>query len=212
MNFPTKIIFPNPKTEENTAYSALTYNFVNFVRQNPGANYRDVMNLVRNAVVGLGRSQTPQAEGDIDRPVFGSSGSKGKIPIYPQCSKMGEKQVCSEIEKRELDKKEVEIHKIKMNVGEIIGARKGGSIAVYNPKAKELIGDTDKLGTGIITSAEQFNSTAEVIFSDENLKIFPKMQKLFSYLQILPMKKGRLHWIFRLVLLLKKIKKKLMPA
>lgn len=170
--------FPNPETEEITTYSALTYNFVTFVRQNPGTTYRDVMNLVRNAVVSLGRSQTPQAEGDIDRPVFGSSASKGKVPIFPECKKTGEIQICSEVEKREIDRKEVEIHKIKMNAGEIIGARKGGTIAVYSPKAKELSGDTDKIGTGIITSAQQFNSTAEVILSDDTVKTFPENAKI----------------------------------
>ena len=171
--------FPDTKTKKDRLNGALTYFLVKTIRQNPGATYRDVMNLTKRTVVSLGRSQTPQAEGDLGRTVFGSSGSRGKIPIFAKCSGSGDDAKCSSIEKRKDENgKEFEVHKIEMDAGQIIGANEGGVIAIYDPKTNELSGDEGKIGSGIITLADAFYSEADVTFNDPKVKVFPQNARI----------------------------------
>lgn len=170
-SLPTEFSFedllPDPVTKREQQNGLLTYHFVHQLRQNPGATYRDIIRLVRTAVTAAGKGQTPQVEGDIDRPVFGTSAAKGKRPIAINCSNKAGTIVCSEtVTKKAENGTEQTVRKIKMDVGTIVGARVGGPIDIYSPAATELTGEQHKIGSGTIVTADAFSSAAEVVLSD----------------------------------------------
>ncbi|MEZ5426934.1 MAG: caspase family protein [Pyrinomonadaceae bacterium] len=179
--------FPDPETRTERLNGTLTYHFAYFLRRHPRATYRELMNLVRNAVVGLGRNQTPQAEGDIDRVVFGSIRPAGKnearstdenlIPyIFPKCNKVRGRMRCSE-EVAGKDGGEP-IQLIKMDAGRMVGARPGGMVVVYGPEARQLSGDDEMIASGLITEADNFDSEAEVILRGDRFKTVPENAKI----------------------------------
>jgi hypothetical protein len=150
----------NPISKKSERNGLLTYYFVNFVRQNPNASYREIINLVRNATTAAGRDQTPQAEGDVDRGVFGATGPKVKTPIFVLCDASRRARVCSEPVKRtDSTGQEYTVHIVKLNVGTVVGARVGGPVIVYGPDAKDI---DDKLGSGMIVAATKFTSDVEI--------------------------------------------------
>lgn len=114
----------------------LTYFFVNLARANPGISYRELIGLIRNAAVTTGKQQTPQAEGAIDRPVFGSAGTTVNRGIAIKCTGTGATTVCSEkLDKKRADGTPANARRINLEVGTIVGARIGGPIVVYSPDA-----------------------------------------------------------------------------
>jgi hypothetical protein len=155
---------PKAGAAKDQLNGALTYYLVQNLRRNPDATYREIMNQVQTTVVNLKRGQTPQAEGAIDRIVFGSGSSRQKTPIFVKSS---------ETVKRMFDGKQTEVNEIQMDVGNIAGAQNGGVVAVYNPKARELEGDKDKIATGSITFANAFSSKADVVLTDKTIKTVP---------------------------------------
>ncbi|MEJ7698260.1 MAG: caspase family protein [Pyrinomonadaceae bacterium] len=123
---------PKAGAAKDQLNGALTYYLVQNLRRNPDATYREIMNQVQTTVVNLKRGQTPQAEGAIDRVVFGSGSARQKTPIFIKSS---------EVVKRTFDGKETEVNEIQMDVGTIAGAQNGGVVAVYSRKARQLEGD-----------------------------------------------------------------------
>ena len=181
-SLPTQFSFerelPDPVTQKTQPNGLLTYHFVHQLRQNPGATYREIVGLIRNAVTAAGENQTPQSEGDVDRPVFGSSGSRGKRAIAIKCKNKESGTVCSEeVKKSNEDGTEYIVRKIEMDVGQIVGARVGGPVVLYSPSAKELSGDADKIASGTITYSDSFRSEAEVILTDPKLPDLPPLAK-----------------------------------
>ena len=181
-SLPTQFSFerdlPDPATQKVQLNGLLTYHFVHQLRQNPGATYREIVGLIRNAVTAAGENQTPQVEGDVDRPVFGSSGSRGKRAIAIKCKNLDLGAVCSEeIKKSDADGTQYTVRKIEMDVGQIVGARVGGPVVLYSPKAKELTGDVDKIASGTITYADSFRSEAEVTLTDPKAADLPPLAK-----------------------------------
>ncbi|PYT00036.1 MAG: hypothetical protein DMF63_08685 [Acidobacteria bacterium] len=154
----------DPITKKAQRNGLLTYYFVNFVRQNPNASYREIINLVRNATSAAARDQTPQAEGDIDRGVFGATGPKVKTPIFVRCDTSGAARACSEpVKRKNSSGQEYAVHIVKLNVGTVVGARVGGYVIVYAPNAKDV---DDKLGSGIIVNATKFTADVEVTLAN----------------------------------------------
>ncbi len=154
-------LFTDAATKKDQWDGALTYNFVNLLRQNPGLTYREIINLMRPAVAKF--NQTPQVEGDIDRQVFGGGSTRGAVSL----AIVGEPQKI----KKTFDNQETEINEIKLAVGAIVGAGKGAAIAVFGTKADDKT--RRQIGSGIITSAGDFTSTAEVSLLDANTKDIP---------------------------------------
>lgn len=152
--------FPDPSGGPDRLGGVLTYFIVEYLKQNPGGSYREMINFVRNGAQSIGMPQTPQAEGGIDKVVFGSTVKTGRKPIFPVCR--GD-ECATVVRKKDENGKEVVFHRVKMNVGELSGAREGGIIAVYNEKARELAGDENRIGMGVITSADPFSSQADVV-------------------------------------------------
>ena len=166
---------PDPVSKQYQLNGYLTYHFVHQLRQNPGATYREIIKLVRTAVTAAGKAQTPQVEGDVDRPVFGSPAARGKRAIAIKCTDKG----CSEkITKKNQDGTEFIVQKIKMDVGTIVGARTGGPIDVYAREATELVGDKNKIASGTIVFADPFSSTAEVVMIDPKVPDLPPLAKV----------------------------------
>jgi len=155
---------PKPGGFKDQLNGALTYYFVQNLRRNPDATYREIMNRVQTTVVNLKRGQTPQAEGAIDRVVFGSGAARQKTPIFVKSS---------ELVKKTFDGKAAEVNEIGLDVGTIAGAQTGGVIAVYNSKARQLEGDKDKIATGSITFANAFTSKADVVLTNKTIKTVP---------------------------------------
>jgi len=155
---------PKPGGFKDQLNGALTYYFVQNLRRNPDATYREIMNRVQTTVVNLKRGQTPQAEGAIDRVVFGSGAARQKTPIFVKSS---------DIVKKTFDGKAAEVNEIGLDVGTIAGAQTGGVIAVYNSKARQLEGDKDKIATGSITFANAFTSKADVVLTNKTIKTVP---------------------------------------
>lgn len=154
-------VFTDTTTKQEQWDGALTYNFVNLLRQNPGLKYREIISLMRPAVAKF--NQTPQVEGDIDREVFGSSSTRGAVSL----AMVGTPTII----KKTFDNQEVEVNQVNLAVGAIVGAGKGAAIAVFATKA----GDRTRrqIGSGIITSAGDFTATAEVTLFDTNAKEIP---------------------------------------
>ncbi len=154
-------VFTDTTTKKEQWDGALTYNFVNLLRQNPGLKYREIINLMRPAVAKF--NQTPQVEGDIDREVFGSASTRGAVSL----AIVGVPQKV----KKTFDEKEVEVSEIKLAVGAIVGAGKGAAIAIFGTKAGDKI--REQIGSGIVTEATDFTATAEVSLFDANTKEIP---------------------------------------
>ena len=154
-------VFIDTTTKKEQWDGALTYNFVNLLRQNPGLSYREIIGLMRPSVAKF--NQTPQVEGDIDRAVFGGSQTRGKVSL----GIVGTPQKV----KKTFDEKEVEINEINLAVGAVVGAGKGAAIAVFGTKAGDKT--REQIGSGIITSATDFTSTAEVSLFNANAKDIP---------------------------------------
>jgi len=177
--FSYEIDLPSGENKPILKNGILTYFFVNLSRANPDASYRELIGLIRNAAVTTGKPQTPQAEGAIDRSVFGSAGSTAKRGIAVKCTGTGAATICSEkIEKKRADGTAVNARRINMEVGSIVGARVGGPIVVYAPNATELTGDANKIATGTITSANAFISMAEIEMTDAKAGDIPARAKV----------------------------------
>jgi hypothetical protein len=167
-------VFIDTTTKKEQWDGALTYNFVNLLRQNPGLKYREIINLMRPAVAKF--NQTPQVEGDIDREVFGSASTRGKVSLAivgkPKKVQRTFAAVASLTRSEPgTSERTVELNEINLAVGAIIGAGKGAAIAVFGTKAAART--REQIGSGIVTEATDFTSTAEVSLFDSNAKEIP---------------------------------------
>lgn len=182
-SLPTQFSFerrlPNPETKQIQLNGLLTYHFVTQARLNPGASYREIISLVRNAITAAGETQTPQVEGDVDRPVLGAEGKPAKRALGVKCKIVEENTVCSTEQKKvDYDGSVFNVRKIELDAGEIVGARTGGSIVVYAPNSKELTGDAGKIASGTITFADAFGSEAEVVLADAKATDLPPLSRV----------------------------------
>ncbi len=168
-------VFTDTATKKEQWDGALTYNFVNLTRQNPGLTYREIINLMRPAVSKF--NQTPQVEGDIDRQIFGGSSTRGEVSLAivgaPQKVQRTFAATYSSATRDTPVTPEttVEVNEIKLAVGAIVGAGKGAAIAVFGTNQSDKT--RRQIGSGIVTSAGDFTSTAEVSLFDANTKDIP---------------------------------------
>jgi hypothetical protein len=154
--------FINPDTKKPQWNGALTYNFVTLLRQDPDITYREIINRIQPAVAGF--RQTPQAEGDIDRTVFGSSATRGKTPIFITTSRLTQKTFGAASQPED-------VFVVTMTVGTIVGAGKDAALAVFAKKPGEKV--RSQIGSGIVTTATDFQSTAEIVLFDKTIKEMP---------------------------------------
>jgi hypothetical protein len=174
-SLPTQLSYedelPDPIAKKPVRNGFLTYYFVQAVRQNPGATYREVIGLVRNNLAAAGKAQTPQVEGDIDRPVFGAAGTQAKRAIGIKCSG----SVCTR--SKNDGRGASRTRTVSLDAGQVVGARPGGPIAVYAPGSLDLTGSTSRIALGTIVSAEPFSSEAEIEFTDAKMADLPPLSK-----------------------------------
>lgn len=156
-------VFPDPDTKEQKWNGALTYSLVHLLRRSPNLTYREAMRQVQTQVMGMGKSQTPQVEGDIDRQIFGSSDTRKETPIFIESAKVVEKNI-----DKEFPQTIAKVSEITMKVGSIVGAGNGATFVVLGKKkGSEVIG---KIGSGIIIDpTDEFTSTGEVSLDDKSL-------------------------------------------
>ena len=161
-------IFIDPnKSDVKQWDGALTYSMVHLLEKNPDITYREMIKAVQNKVVAMQKNQTPQAEGDIDRKMFGSAQTRGKTPIFIESSKFVTKTI-GEGE----DAKETELFEISMKVGSIIGAGNGAAVAVFAKKDGGKV--REQIGSGMVVSSTEFDSKAEILLDDKTVKVMPK--------------------------------------
>ncbi|QQS41266.1 MAG: caspase family protein [Acidobacteriota bacterium] len=171
-----EMYYPDSETGEETAQGALTYNLVALIRQYPGSTYREILNLVSNAMSSQGLAQTPTAEGSIDRVVFGSTSGRRAAPIYPVCGKVKGKTVCSKPAEgpRSGERAERKEFEVTLAAGKTVGAMAGGSVAAYAPGTRELTGETGLIATGTILDSEAFRSRASITFQNAKVESLPE--------------------------------------
>ncbi len=137
----------------------LTYFLVQTLRETPDATYREVLKRVNAAVQKKNSDQHPQVEGDLDRVMFGSAQTRGKMGI-----------LISDLKTREIEKEGKKIKEtiLTIEAGKIVGAYPGGVVAIYRQ-----IGDPEPIAVGQITEANDFSSIVKVVEKEipENARI-----------------------------------------
>lgn len=130
---------------------ALTYYLMRALKQEPSATYREVMEKVASEVQQVYSYQSPQLEGNIDRPFFEVAGVRRKTPIKILKSAGDE---------------------ITIAAGKALGIRKGSFIAVYSA-GSTMIGDKEILAHGKIDDVAGDTSTATLALVAPDLKQVP---------------------------------------
>ncbi len=156
-----KFIDPDTKIEQWDG--ALTYALVHLLRQNPDITYREMIKAVSDKVTAMQKNQTPQAEGDIDRKMFGTSQTRGKTPVFIESS---------ELVIREIDGAKTELFEVSTKTGTIVGMGNGSAVAVFAKKDGAKV--KEQIGSGVVVSSTEFDSKAEVVLDDKTIKKIPK--------------------------------------
>ncbi|HYN85311.1 MAG TPA: caspase family protein [Pyrinomonadaceae bacterium] len=121
----------------------LTYYMLQALRESPGATYRELRDRVANITEKLINPQTPQAEGEIDRPFLGGAGERRKTPV----------KILS-----------VAGNRVTLSAGKPLGLREGALVAVYSEKSKTLTGDAERIAQGHVETPGDASSTAVLSF------------------------------------------------
>lgn len=146
----------------------LTFYLVKQLKENPGGSYSDIMTVVKKAVTGKNPAQEPQLEGDVYRPVFNIAPDNGKRLNRKAIKFESTGEVVTE---KDTNKK---LFTIKMDAGKVVGALEGGIIAIYSKDALSLTGESERIGNGTITKADDFTSTVKVVLKDNKSNEVPK--------------------------------------
>lgn len=130
------------KGRDSKTNGLMTYYLLEALRQaKPETTYREVMDHVSKKVTAENRSQHPQVEGDLRRPVLAGAANR-EDPFIPIES--------------------VEGNTLTLKAGEVHGVTEGTVISIYAPDARTLVGEQKKLATATIKTAEFYTSTAQV--------------------------------------------------
>ncbi|MGO6840429.1 caspase family protein [Rhizobium ruizarguesonis] len=131
------------ETKDGKRYHGLmTYGLVQSLQHDPILTYRQAAAASEQFVHKRAPSQHPQAEGDIERLIFGGIGER-QTPYIP----------VSQVQK----------DGISVAVGESQGIQVGALLAVYSPTAKKLEGETDKIAEAVVIESGISSSTATFI-------------------------------------------------
>jgi caspase domain-containing protein len=124
-------------------YGFFTYYLVDFLRTSPSATYLQAVRSVEPAVVRLISSQHPQAEGDVNRQVFG--GVADRDDPYLRVSPTGNSQ------------------EVTIEAGQTLGLRPDALIALYAPEAKKLAGERWRLANARVKTVRVSDSVAQLL-------------------------------------------------
>ena len=155
--------FVDPDTKIQQWDGALTYAMVHLLRRNPDITYREMIKAVSDKVTAMQKNQTPQAEGDIDRKMFGTSQTRGKTPIFIDSS---------ELMTKDIDGAKTELFEVSTKAGTIVGMGNGAAVAVFAKKDGAKV--KEQIGSGVIVSSTEFDSKAEIVLHDSSIKKMPK--------------------------------------
>lgn len=118
-----------------------TYHLVQALNRAPTESYGRIMRGVATAVTRVSRQQHPQAEGDIERMVFG--GANDRTEPYIRIREAYEAM-------------------IQLDAGEAYGLREGAIVAIYSAETNRLTGETGRLANARVTNVRGFSATAEL--------------------------------------------------
>jgi hypothetical protein len=117
-----------------------TYHLVQTLNRAPAESYGRTLRSVATAVTQRARLQHPQAEGDIERTVFGAAGDR--IDPYIQI--------------------QAQDNVVQLDAGEAYGLRVGSMVAIYSGQTRRLVGESGRLANARITQVDGFTATAEL--------------------------------------------------
>lgn len=123
-------------------HGLLTYALVQSLAHDPQLTYRQAVIESEQIVHKYAPSQHPQAEGDIDRTMFGGIGER-QTPYIPILSATKDE--------------------ISVSVGQSQGVQTGALLAIYSSGAKTLEGETDKIAEAIVKKAGLASSDATFV-------------------------------------------------
>ncbi|UIK20669.1 caspase family protein [Rhizobium leguminosarum] len=131
------------ETKDGKRYHGLmTYGLVQSLEHDPILTYRQATTASEQFVHRRAPSQHPQAEGDIERIIFGGIGER-QTPYIP----------VSQVQK----------DGISVGAGESQGVQVGALLAVYSASAKKLEGETDKIAEAVVTESGISSSKARFV-------------------------------------------------
>lgn len=128
--------------EGRKMYGFFTYYLVETLRQSPAATYLEAVTTVEPAVVRHMSSQHPQAEGDVNRPVFGASADRDDP--YIRVMETSGKQIT-------------------LGAGQMLGLHEGTIVALYDPAARKLSGEKHRLANAIVKKSGVAQAVAELL-------------------------------------------------
>jgi hypothetical protein len=143
------------KDAGGTSYGYLTWSLYQTLKLQPDLSWRQTMESVRRAVGQLTSQQHPQVEGDVERTAFGESGDRSQ-PYISIVSATG--------------------GGVTINGGRALGLSEGSLLAIYDPKAKFLIGDDKKLATARVTGSSL--TISQATFVDQPSSALPPGAKV----------------------------------
>ncbi len=129
-------------------FSFLTYYLVQTLTLTPYITYREAVEITSGPFSSK-YNQHPQAEGNVGRPIFGSTGFHEDPFVRITNGPIRHKS-------------------FQIDGGTSVGIRTGTYLAIYKPQARHLVGETDKLANARVTEANEFSSTAELPSSPQN--------------------------------------------
>jgi len=145
--------FPTPAGRKR--YGMMTYYLIQALNRNPHTTYRELMKDVVGAVSSK-VNQTPQFEGDLDRPVFGTALDRADPPLSFVGTVTG--------------------RTFNLTAGAAQGLREGTFLAIYSPGTQKLSGEFGKLATARIINVLDFTATAEL--AQPSPRVIPQNAKV----------------------------------
>lgn len=120
----------------------LTYSLVRVLQRDPTMSYLQAVKLAERGVQLYAPSQHPQAEGDVDRQVFGGIGTR-EDPFAPVSAINGDV--------------------ITVEIGSAHGIQSGALLAIYDQATKQLSGEKGKIAEAQVEDVGIRSSTARVV-------------------------------------------------
>lgn len=148
---------PVPTTATGTTQDGFfTYSMVRALRHQPDTSNERAMQATALDVAKFAPYQHPQAVGNIEGRVFGGTGERDDPYITFASEPNGDH--------------------FEISAGAVQGITEGAFLAIYDPKAKHLAGETDKLANARVTRVGATTSTAEL--SDKPKRPLDKTDKV----------------------------------
>lgn len=141
LSYENAVEMPFDTPQGRKQYGALTYYLAQQLERTPNASYQEILKNVSSAI-GDRLNQHPQAEGDVNRIVFGAASDREDAALGIVGAVAG--------------------GKFTIDAGAVQGIREGAFIAVYRPEVRRLVGQAGRLASARVTRVDDVTSVAEL--------------------------------------------------